>query len=130
MFTMANGPRGEHLEVWYAATPDGARSGSISLTVREDQITPAAYRSQVLGKYGAPTKSGWGEQLLYCSKGEINCVPWQNKKKAYLDAFAAGAPMKIFLTTGTDAQDAAEADYRKALDARALQDARSAVNQN
>jgi hypothetical protein len=43
MFTMARGPRGEHLEIWYYAGPSGPIASSIKFQIPADQMTGAAF---------------------------------------------------------------------------------------
>jgi hypothetical protein len=126
MFTMASGPRGEHVEIWYHAGPSGAVASSIKFQVPTDQMTAAAFYEGVLGKYGRPTSRPYGKDMLYCSPGEAaaRCVTGGNKLKTYLQAESGYSFHSLYLAHGTEASDASKAAFQAEVERRAPKDAR------
>lgn len=126
MFTMASGPRGEHLEVWYNTDPAGATAGSIKYTIPSEQMTGAAFYQGVLEKYGSPTIRQYGQDMLYCSAGEAakDCVTWTNKRRPYLHAEADYSLHTLYLAGGTEASDANKAAFAAEVERRAPKDAK------
>ncbi len=126
MFTMASGPLGEHLEIWYYAGPSGATASSIKFQIPANQMTGAAFSQGVLEKYGPPTNRGYGKDMLYCSGGEPagSCVTWGNKRKAYLHAERDSSFHSLYLTQGTEASDAYKAAFWAEVERQAPKDAR------
>lgn len=78
MFTRAGGPQGEQVEVWYTATPEGARATSIEYTMPTNRMERAAFLAGASAKYGRPTTQD-PVHGLYCTKGESNCVTYGNR---------------------------------------------------
>jgi DNA/RNA-binding domain of Phe-tRNA-synthetase-like protein len=126
MFTMAAGPRGEHLEIWYYAGPDGPTASSIKYEIPADQMTAGAFRQAVLQKYGQPTARGFSKEMLYCSDGEpaASCLPWVNKRKTYLQAETGAQVHSLYLVQGTEAAEAYKAAFSAEVERRAPRDAR------
>ncbi|MEO7178770.1 MAG: hypothetical protein ABIW83_07990 [Allosphingosinicella sp.] len=126
MFTMASGPRGEHLETWYYAGPSGATASSIKFQIPANQMTGAAFYQGVLEKYGPPTHHGYGKDMLYCSAGERagSCVTWGNKRKTYFHAESDSSFHSLYLTQGAEASDAYKAAFWAEVERRAPKDAR------
>ena len=127
MFTMARGPRGEHLEIWYYAGPSGATASSIKFQIPADQMTGAAFYQGVLEKYGRPTVRPFGKDMLYCSAGEpaASCVTLGNKRKTYLHAESGYKLHTLYLSEGADASEAHKAAFWAEVERRAPKDARA-----
>lgn len=123
MFTMASGPRGEHVEVWYYAGPAGPAAGSVKYHMPTNQMTAAAFNQAVLAKYGAPTHRS-GADMFFCSKGETACLPWANKRRAYLTAANAYSFHELYLAYGQDANEASSAAFKAEVERRAPKDAK------
>lgn len=83
MFTRAGGPHGEQVEVWYTATPDGARATSIEYTMPTNRMERAAFVAGVSAKYGRPTIED-PVHGLYCTRGESRCVTYGDGLLPYL----------------------------------------------
>jgi hypothetical protein len=126
MFTMARGPRGEHLEIWYHSGPAGAKASTIKYQVPADQITGSAFYEGVLVKYGRPTVRSFGKDMLYCSAGEpaASCVTLGNKQKPYLHAESGYKIHTLYLAEGADASEARKGAFRAEVERRAPKDAR------
>jgi hypothetical protein len=126
MFTMARGPRGEHVEVWYYSSPSGAAASSIKFEIPADQMTAAAFYNGVLEKYGRPTVRPFGKDMLYCSAGEPagSCVSLGNKRKTYLHAESGYKNHSLYLAEGADAAEARKAAFWAEVERRAPKDAR------
>jgi hypothetical protein len=126
IFTMARGPRGEHLEIWYYAGPSGATASSIKFQIPADQITAVAFYQGVLEKYGRPTVRPFGKDMVYCSAGEpaASCVTLGNKRKTYLHAESGYKIHSLYLAEGTDASEAHKAAFWAEVERRAPKDAR------
>lgn len=126
MFTMASGPRGEHLEVWYGSGQTGASATSIKYTIPSDQMTVAAFYQGVLEKYGPPTIRQFGKDMLYCSLDEPakTCVTWANQRGAYLHAKADYTFHSLYMAGGEKASDERKAAFRAEVERRAPKDAK------
>ena len=124
MFTMANGPQNEHIEVWYAATPTGAIANQIKYQVPSSRMTKQVFGQGVLAKYGKPTVSMNGI-ALYCTKGEPSCVEYKNKGKPYLRTSTGFDMMGLELTNGAEAVRQRSETFRAAVDAQAPADAKA-----
>lgn len=72
--TYARGPHDERVEVWYAATPQGARVASIRYSAEPDRITRDTFLAGLLSKYGEATTDN-GARKIYCTIGEKKCTP-------------------------------------------------------
>lgn len=83
MFMRAGGPQGEQVEVWYTATPEGARATSIEYTMPTNRMERAAFVASVSAKYGRPTAED-PVHGLYCTKGEASCVTYGNRNLPHL----------------------------------------------
>ena len=126
MFTMARGPRGERVEIWYYGGPSGATASSIKFQIPADQMTAAAFYQGVLEKYGRPTVRPFGKDMLYCSAGEPagSCVTFGNKRKTYLHAESGYKIHSLYLAEGADASEARKAAFSAEVERRAPKDAR------
>jgi hypothetical protein len=126
MFTMASGPRGEHLEIWYSAGPSGARASTIKFEISAEQMTAAAFYRGVFEKYGPPTTRGFSKDLLYCSPGEAaaSCASSENKRKPYLHAESDHTLHSLYLAQGTEASYAWKTAFWAEVERRAPRDAR------
>ena len=70
----AKGPQDESIDVWYAATPEGARVASVSYSAKPDRITRDAFLAGLKSKYGDATTDN-GARKIYCTIGEEKCTP-------------------------------------------------------
>jgi hypothetical protein len=99
MFTMAEGPQGEHIEVWYSATEAGAKASSVKYQMPTNRMERVAFASSATAKYGKPTFED-RTRALYCTKGEPTCTSWQNKDLPYLSVESSFANHEIELRQG------------------------------
>ena len=83
MFTRAASPQGEQVEVWYAATAEGARASSVEYRMPTGRMERTAFVSATSAKYGRPTTQD-PVRNLYCTKGEGSCVTHSNKALPHL----------------------------------------------
>ncbi|WP_370714763.1 hypothetical protein [Sphingomonas sp. IW22] len=123
MFTMAEGPQNEHIEVWYAATPDGARANQIKFQIPTSRMTSDAFLSSVQSRYGEATNPSRGS-LLYCMKGERNCA-YGNHTKPFLHATSSYTTQDIELRNGTEVSERRAAAFAAAVDAAAPANAKA-----
>ena len=124
MFTMATGTRGEHIEVWYAATPNGARATEVKYQIGTDQITPDAFWSAVTAKYGNTPNSD-PHYRLYCSGGETSCQKGTNQDLPYLAADQDYTLFTIEMMTGAKATDDLRAQFDAEVERSAPKDAKA-----
>jgi hypothetical protein len=126
MFTMARGPRGEHLEIWYYSGPSGPTASSIKFEIPAHQMRAAAFYQGVLEKYGRLTVRPFDKDMLYCSANEpaASCVTLGNKRKAYLHAETGHAIHSLYLAEGADAAEAHKTAFWAEVERRAPKDAR------
>lgn len=118
MFTMASGPQGEHVEVWYAATRQGAQVSSVKYLLPTNRMERAAFLTGVKNKYGQPTTED-RVNSLYCSAGEQSCVTYQNKQLPHLMASVGYSNYEVFLRNGTKFSDDYRAEMASAIEAGA-----------
>ena len=124
MFTRAGGPQGEQVEVWYAATEDGARATSIEYTVPTKRMERATFASGVSAKYGRPTVQE-AARSLYCTKGEGSCQTYQNKALPHLQTEIDYSVYAVKLTEGGAYDRDLRARMAAAIEAAAPRDAKA-----
>jgi len=124
MFTRAGGPQGEQVEVWYAATEDGARATSIEYTVPTKRMERATFTSGVSAKYGRPTVQE-AARSLYCTKGEGSCQTYQNKALPHLQTEIDYSVYVVKLTEGGTYDRDLKARMAAAIEAAAPRDAKA-----
>ena len=118
MFTMAKGPQGESIEVWYAATPRGAEVTSVKYQLPTNRMEKQAFISGVLGKYGMPTAKTL-TTMLYCSAGETRCVSMGNKVLPYVSAVADYSFYEVYLHNGSKYREDYKAEMANVVELRA-----------
>jgi hypothetical protein len=104
MFMRAGGPQGEQVEVWYTATPEGARATSIEYTMPTNRMERAAFVASVSAKYGRPTAED-PVHGLYCTKGEASCVTYGNRNLPHLLTESSYSVHSIKLMEGSQYGD-------------------------
>ncbi|PTM45497.1 hypothetical protein C8J24_1718 [Sphingomonas aerolata] len=124
MFTMASGPQGERIEVWYSATPQGARANSVLYRLPTNRMEKSTFLSGVKAKYGRPTVDN-GNSSLYCSPGEQKCVSYDNKQFPYLAIAADYSYYEVSLRNGMRYSDDYRADMAKAIEIAAPKSAKT-----
>ena len=118
--TRAKGPQDESIDVWYAATPEGARVANINYHARPARITGDAFRSGLRSKYGEAT-TDHGARKIYCTTGEEKCLPlFGSKELPHLKVQMDSALLySIDLVEGREAGSRRRAQFASALEARA-----------
>ncbi len=124
MFTRARGLQGETVEVWYAATKDGARVSSIDLRMPTRRMERAAFTASVMDKYGRPTVNE-SARVLYCTKGEDSCLTYQNKLLPYLSVESSYALHSVKLAEGRRYGEDLKASTAAAVEAAAPKNAKA-----
>ncbi len=124
MFTRAGGPQGEMVEVWYTATPEGARATSIEYTMPTNRMVRAAFVTSVSAKYGRPTAED-PVHGLYCTKGEANCETYGNRYLPHLLTESSYSVHSIKLVEGMRYGDELKARTAAAVEAAAPRNAKA-----
>ena len=124
MFTMASGPQGERIEVWYSATPQGARANSVLYRLPTNRMEKSTFLAGVKEKYGQPTIESRNSSL-YCSSGERKCVSYENKQLPYLSVAAEYSAYEISLRNGMKYSDEYRAEMANAIEIAAPKNAKT-----
>lgn len=122
MFTRANGEQGESIEVWYAATPQGAIVASVKFLIPTDRMERDLFERSVAEKYGAASYEDKTERI-FCSRGESECKPWQVQAHPHLTADVDYHFYGVSISYGSDFRDAMTARMAAAVEAAAPKDA-------
>ena len=120
MFTMASGTRGEHIEVWYYAGPDGPEAGSIRYTMPTDQMTKDAFLEAVHQKYGEPSA-----REVFCTPAETKCESFSSRRQTSMSFSSGYSFHTLYLATGVAAREQARDILAKTVEERAPKDARA-----
>jgi len=124
MFTRAGRPQGEQVEVWYTATPEGARATSIEYTMPTNRMERAAFVAGVSAKYGRPTTED-PVHGLYCTRGESSCVTYGNRVLPHLLTESSYSVHSIKLMEGMRYGDELRARSAAAVEAAAPRNAKA-----
>lgn len=124
MFTRAGGAQGEQVEVWYTATPEGARATSIEYTMPTNRMERAAFVAGVSAKYGRPTTED-PVHGLYCTRGESSCVTYGNRVLPHLLTESSYSVHSIKLMEGMRYGDELKARSAAAVEAAAPRNAKA-----
>jgi len=122
MLTRASGPQGETVEVWYAATENGARATSIEYIVPTTRMERSTFAAGVSAKYGRPTMEE-KSRGLYCTTGEGSCLTYQNRVLPRLLVESSYALHSVKLTEGAGYRDELKARTAAAVEAAAPRNA-------
>ncbi len=127
-FTMAGGPQGERIEVWYAATKVGARVANVNYTIPSDRMEAQAFLSGVTSKYGKPSFTERTKRF-YCSKGrDSRASCWHLGDTADRPGLLAATEFalhSISLTEGSSTSDARKQQLAAEVEAAAPKDAKA-----
>lgn len=124
MLTRASGPQGETVEIWYAATEEGARATSIEYMVPTKRMERATFAAGLSAKYGRPTVRDAARDL-YCTKGEGSCVAYQNKALPYLLAESGYEVHSVRLAEGVGYAEEMKGRMAAAVEAEAPRKAKA-----
>ena len=124
MFTRASGPQGETVEIWYAATPEGARATSIEYMMPTKRMERAAFAAGIAVKYGRPTVEETARGL-YCTKGEGSCLTYQNKALPHLLTESSYSVHSVKLTEGEQYRNELKSRTAAAVEAAAPKNAKA-----
>lgn len=125
MFTTAKGSQGESVEVWYAATRDGARATEVKYVMPADRMTGSAFSQGVVAKYGKPTFAQ-GSQSIYCTKPEKVCASYASLQLPYLTAEPNPSSNHVVdLRMGRRYDDGLKAERAAAVEATAPKNAKA-----
>ena len=118
--TRVKGSQDESIDVWYAATPEGARVANINYHAKPERITADAFRAGLRSKYGEATTDN-GARKIYCTLGEKTCNPlFGPKELPHLKVQMDPALLySIDLIEGREARSRRRAQFSSALEARA-----------
>lgn len=124
--TRASGPQDERIDVWYAATIEGARVASINYSAKPDRISGDAFRSGLRSKHGEAT-ADYGARKIYCSQGEKTCTPILGSgelphMKVQMDRFVL---YSIDLLEGKESRSRRQTQFTSALETRAPKSSRT-----
>ncbi|MBP2513820.1 hypothetical protein [Sphingomonas sp. PvP018] len=127
-FTMAEGPQGEHIEVWYAPTRAGARVANVTYTIPSNRMEAQAFLDSVTSKYGKPSFTERTKRF-YCSRGrDSRASCWRlgdTANRPGLLASSEFAVRTIDLTEGSDTADARKQQLAGEVEAAAPKDAKA-----
>ncbi|MEC7819214.1 MAG: hypothetical protein VX454_11205 [Pseudomonadota bacterium] len=124
--TRARGPQDESIDVWYAATPQGARVANINYHAKPERITREAFLSGLQSKYGIATTDN-GARKIYCTMGEKKCTPlFGSDRLPHLKVQMDPALLySIDLSEGREAKSRRRAQFATALEAYAPKSSRT-----
>ena len=125
-FTMADGPQGERIDVFYAAAPAGAVVTSLKYAVPTERMERAAFVQGLQTRYGEPT-SVQRRRSYYCTGGDARCpalvgdgdLPMMRAETSEFDRKHI-----IELREGSRASELRKAEFAAAVEAAAPRDAR------
>jgi len=123
-FTMATGPQGEHVEVWYSPTPTGAVASSVKFTISSDKMTSESFIDAAVRKYGHPTVA-MTKQLLYCARNELHCKTYEVKQLSYLEVRADPSTLTLSLSVGSQESAQRKGAMAKEIDTIAPKNAKA-----
>lgn len=124
MFTRAKGAQGETVEVWYAATQDGAHVTEVKYRMPTARMDRTEFMKATLAKYGRPTVQE-GLRSIYCTKLEKICASYENKALPYLVVEPDYNLFVIDLMMGQRYQDERKASLSAAIETAAPKNAKA-----
>jgi hypothetical protein len=100
----------EEIEVSYLPTPAGAAVDVVTYRMPRAAMTPAAFTSSVVARYGRPTVS-LSQESVYCSVGEEACSTTDFPRRKQLPSLTMSLGGFTALTLRLGAGAKAERDY-------------------